>query len=198
MREIEEIRKSIETITQPGGVAPEEGPRAGSDGAAAIRHELKRLRDAIEDTKKEIAAIRHPAAKSDPILTATDQLDAVVEATEGATNTILETVEKIDELTQRARHSTSEKHTSELLGEVSDMVATIFEACNFQDITGQRITKVVNTMKFIEERMNTIVGIWGTEAFGDIQVPEVEEPALDGPQRGDGGISQDDIDKLFD
>ena len=88
---------------------------------------------------------------------------------------------------------------------ISDRVITIFEACNFQDITGQRISKVVGSMKFIEERVTQMAHIWGgLESFNDMEaftMPEREGdeallngPALDGdPMR----TSQDAIDALF-
>ena len=78
----------------------------------------------------------------------------------------------------------------------------MFEACNFQDITGQRITKIVNTFKFVEARINSMIEIWGADAIASVE-PKVTDDGdpdaalLNGPQLGDGGINQDDIDKLF-
>ena len=83
-----------------------------------------------------------------------------------------------------------------------ELIIKIFEACNFQDITGQRITKVVTTVKFIEERVNSMINIWGPESFAEIEVVEApptdpDHDLLSGPQLGNSGVSQDDIDKLF-
>jgi len=80
---------------------------------------------------------------------------------------------------------------------------TIFEHSNFQDITGQRITKVVNTLKFVEERVDKMIDIWGREAFMELIDDDggaVDEDGrlLNGPQQEGAGISQDEIDKLFD
>jgi chemotaxis protein CheZ len=80
----------------------------------------------------------------------------------------------------------------------------VFEACNFQDLTGQRITKVVNTLRFVEERIIKMMEIWGgADKFKDIEV-ELEhrmgdQGLLNGPSLGtDQDIaSQDDIDALF-
>ena len=81
----------------------------------------------------------------------------------------------------------------------------IFEACNFQDLTGQRITKVVATLKFIETHILRMMEIWGgLDAFKDIQAEAIAEREgdarlLNGPKiDGEGGhASQDDIDSLF-
>ena len=88
--------------------------------------------------------------------------------------------------------------------DIQEQVVQIFEACNFQDLTGQRITKIVNTLRFVEERIIRMMDIWGgIESFRDIEV-ELEHrlgdqgllngPALDADE---GIASQDDIDALF-
>ena len=45
---------------------------------------------------------------------------------------------------------------------INDACMRIFEACSFQDITGQRITKVVSTLTYIEERLHGLQDAWGT------------------------------------
>ena len=83
-------------------------------------------------------------------------------------------------------------------------ITQIFEACNFQDLTGQRLTKVVNTMKFIEERLNRIIDIWGREAMDAIEVeaaptgPDNLNRVIDEMPEERVQISQDEIDKMFD
>ena len=77
------------------------------------------------------------------------------------------------------------------------------EAYNFQDITDQRITKVVNTLKFVEERIAAMIEIWGEDDIAEVDpsvTPDSEDDSvpLNGPALGDEGIDQNDIDKLFD
>jgi chemotaxis protein CheZ len=81
----------------------------------------------------------------------------------------------------------------------------IMEACSFQDITGQRITKVVKAIHFIEERIRAVVEEWGAETFIDLPVEnrgEVrmhsQDDLVNGPDSNDTGLNQDDIDALFD
>ena len=93
---------------------------------------------------------------------------------------------------------------------LNDQITAILEACNFQDITGQRITKVVKTVRFIEDRILAMIAIWGAQAFEDLPVRGDEdaeedgdaEPGddalLQGPQLGNEGITQAEIDALFD
>ena len=167
-----------------------------------LKQELQAVRDAIQNTKKEIAAVRHPAQVSDRLLVATDELDAVVAATEQATQTILESAETLDEMAERIKQAATDDFIGKTADEMRELIIKVFEACNFQDITGQRITKVVTTVKFIEERVNAMIAIWGPDSFAEIDVPETphkdpDHDLLSGPQLGDSGVSQEDIDKLF-
>src|SRR5258707_15290454 len=91
-----------------------------------------------------------------------------------------------------------------LVADAQERVIKIFEACNFQDLTGQRITRVVGTLKFIETHILRMMEIWGgLDAFKDIEVEVIAErqgdaALLNGPKvDGDvGHASQDDIDSL--
>jgi chemotaxis protein CheZ len=171
-----------------------------------LRTEVRALARSIHQTKSEIAALRSQDSEEDRLIIVSNELDAVVSSTEGATQSILEAAEKIDSLAETVKAKGSGDpflyHISE---EIADNVVAIFEACNFQDITGQRITKVVNTLKFIEERVNAMVEIWGSESFDGTSKAAPAKPVttgddshlLNGPQLENRGISQDDIDKLF-
>ncbi len=169
-----------------------------------LKTELKIFSTSIEQTKQEIAALRPPQSEDDRLIAVTYELDAIVSATERATNTILETAEKIDTLAGniKAQIGGQDSHLSQLAEDISEAVVNIFESCNFQDITGQRITKVVNTLKYVEERVNAMINIWGEDSFADVEVPvdtrDEDKKLLNGPQLENKGISQDEIDSLFD
>lgn len=136
-----------------------------------LRGELEALRDSIVNTKREIAAVRHPSSSSDRLVVATDELDAVVAATEQATHTILEAAETVDDMADRIKQASKDEFIGRIADEMREVIIKIFEACNFQDITGQRITKVVNTVKFIEEHVDAMIAIWGKDAFAEIAPP---------------------------
>ena len=78
----------------------------------------------------------------------------------------------------------------------------IYEACSFQDITGQRITKVVSTLKAIEAKVVQIAASFGTRRrTGGVPVPEgapsTETGLLNGPQLPAAAMDQADIDRLL-
>ena len=96
-----------------------------------------------------------------------------------------------------------------LLDKIIDNGNTVFEACSFQDITGQRITKVINTLKEIEGRVEKLIEAFGIEiaVFKEAEKqknteeePEKEisdEDLLGGPQHAHEAKSQEEIDALL-
>jgi len=167
-----------------------------------LRGQLYELHNHIEETKREIASIRRPGEEEDRLTTAAMELDAIVETTEQATHKILNATEEIDELVEQLQERSSDVKANEMLTEVSNKTIDILEACNFQDLSGQRTTKVIRTINYLEERIMSMIEIWGEEEFSKIEVEEIEisedEKLLGGPQSEEKAISQDDIDALFD
>ncbi|MEO5336078.1 MAG: protein phosphatase CheZ [Magnetospirillum sp. WYHS-4] len=170
---------------------------------ASLKHQLQEVSEAILTTKKEIAKL-HPLDRSnDRIAAMTDELDAVVDATEGATEVILAASEKIEALTESIRVHASSDDERNAVEDITDQILKIFEACNFQDLTGQRITRVVNTLRFVEERIDTMISALGGEkeiaqVVPEAQAKEGDARLLHGPQSGENRISQSEIDSLFD
>lgn len=195
-----------------GAAAPVQSvpPTAATDDQLdGLRAEVRELSQSIIETKRQIAALRNREKSPDRLLCANDELDAVVQATEGATEIILTAAEEIDAIAARLRSSVKLAGDLAALEEISDRTIRIFEACNFQDITGQRISKVVNTMKFVESRVERMIEIFGgPDSFAGVEPPEdtptPADPDADAhllhgpPLAADRPISQEDIDKLFD
>jgi chemotaxis protein CheZ len=173
--------------------------------ALRLKVELDSIYEAINRTKKEIATLRYAGAQGQEITRVTDELGAIVLGTETATNSILAAAEKIDDLSSNLSSRLS-GGDQEIAREIVEQVIGIFEACNFQDITGQRISKVVNAMRFVEERVHHMIDIWGgMESFKDVETiddsrRQGEAALLNGPALAtDKGVtSQDAIDALFD
>ena len=167
-----------------------------------LKDELVGLFQYVSRVRHEIAAISRPADEDHALNSMGDQLDAIVGATEEATNTIMESVEQSTELLASIRNDVSEEH-QKVIDQAIDWSNNIFEACSFQDITGQRVSKVMKSIIYVEKRVNALIGIWGKEELDKIQVMiETEktddEKLLHGPQLEGKGISQDEIDSLFD
>jgi len=171
-----------------------------------ITDELLVIHDAINRTKQEIATVHISGFQSEESSRVRHELDAVVTGTEQATQTILGMVEDIDQLASTLIETAKDDAEREIGRAIQERVVHVFEACNFQDITGQRISKVVTAWKFIESHIARMMEIWGgVDAFKNF-VPEAtrsrdsdDTQLLNGPKlEGDEGhVSQDDIDALF-
>jgi chemotaxis protein CheZ len=186
--------------TAESGVAADEG---ALDPDVAVRIEIARMVRMIGQAKSEIAQIKHPVADTNRIEDARSELDAIVQDTANATEEILAQAEaQMDLLTRLAGAIAGDSEAEALCAQVETASIKIMEACNFQDLTGQRTSKVISTLRHIEERIVAMIGIWGIEAFEELPIPEDEiegdEALLNGPARAGEGISQADIDALFD
>ncbi len=172
--------------------------------AKKLRVEIDEIYQAIDQTKREIATIHEGSISGDRMTTVTGELDQIVLGTEQATEAILSAAEDIEgHASDLAASLKGAEH--DMANDIREKVVLLFEACNFQDLTGQRITKVVNTLKFIEDRIERMMGIWGgIDAFSDIEADlpqrEGDQALLHGPGHQDDPdrIAQDDIDALFD
>ena len=166
-----------------------------------LKKEMVGLFGHLQRIRKELAALSPPGAE-DHFGSMSEQLDAIIDSTEGATNTIMESCEGIDTLMGEARGLSTDPAMTTVIDGVTDRVNAIFEACSFQDITGQRISKVVNSLKFVEERINAIVLTWGREELTKVVVEIKEEPDeykryLHGPQLPGQGIDQAKVDEML-
>ena len=140
-----------------------------------------------------MAALRHPLASEDRFQQASEELGAVVNATEIATNTIITCTEEIEEIIHELRAQLPEGYQSSRVNDMNEAVVKIFEACNFQDLTGQRITKVVRALSFIEERVEAMMGVWNKREFETMPLPPgmaAKEGDLEPTRAKQGGSGQ--------
>ncbi|HYC02926.1 MAG TPA: protein phosphatase CheZ [Azospirillaceae bacterium] len=165
-----------------------------------MRQELQQLSAHIEQTKTEIAQLVPKDSANSRILAATSELDAIVTATERATSDILSAAEAIQATIEKLAR-TGLPEVIELATEIENHCMAILMACSFQDITGQRTTKVVNTLRYIEHRVAAMIGIWGVEGQADGLMPtkpgdtRPDAHLLNGPALEQ--VHQTDIDAMF-
>ena len=169
-----------------------------------LHKEVIKIADYFTKTLNEISSINPEVDEEDDdsnlpqnISGANIELSAVVEATENATNTILDAADAIQDSLGKIEGNDEAKQ------EIENSITEIFGASNFQDITGQRINKVVKLLEYMEGKIQSL------KTFMEEQdkigaLDEVDEQFKDkrpdadlmsGPQLD--APSQDDIDKLF-
>jgi chemotaxis protein CheZ len=165
--------------------------------------EVEELGRTISRAREEVAALGVDDITDSHIPAASDELEAVVSHTATATDRILAVCETLDELadglTKRGGPSRGDAATA-----LRAATTEVYESCSFQDITGQRISKVVGALQAIDAKVARIM-----DSFGDRRrspdlrraEPRVTEPRpedlLNGPQLPGAAMDQSDIDQLL-
>jgi chemotaxis protein CheZ len=156
---------------------------------------LQYLSDYIRTTRGEIAAMRSTDGTLVDLPKASDELEEVVVETARATNTIMSVAEEMEEISREV--------DPPLAKQLMDAATRIYEACTFQDITGQRINKIVRAVQHIDQKIALLSKVCGMEfdraiaADGADARERGDEALLNGPQVAATAQSQDDIDRLF-
>lgn len=171
--------------------------------AKLLEENLQALFTYVQRVRQEIASLNRGGDGKDKFVTMGEQLDGIVEATMDATEIIMAAVETNANLVHEMRDLATDDKQIVLLDKLLSNQNTVFEACAFQDLTGQRITKIIKSVTYVEERVNALREVWGREEIDKAQTDVIDdrtedEKLLHGPQTKTEAISQDDIDKLFD
>lgn len=165
-----------------------------------LRRELETMASSIAQTRKEIASIKPEGPSNNRIVTATEELDFVLKSTEQATADILTSAERVQEIANELK---AKGVNDPLCDELEMQGTTLMMACSFQDLTGQRMSKVVNTLRYLETRVNAMIEIWGITDEDAKQLVDnhldskPDAHLLNGPAREGEGVAQDDVDRLL-
>jgi len=202
MTELMALRALLDQQTQPRRATSETG-RTEIILAHELKSELDLIHEAIRRTKQDIGGLETGVFLGPQMARVGRELDAVIAGTEQATQNILKSAEDIDQIANTLSSLLKGGYAQGLAQDMRDHVVRIFEACNFQDLTGQRIGKVVATLKFIEDHINRMLVIWRNIEHVSPAAPSDPSPEgklLNGPKLADdvGHSSQADIDVIFD
>lgn len=144
----------------------------------------------IDRMKGDIGRMRQGEPGRCDLSSATDELDAVVSDSATAAGTILEAAEAMEDVAGRCDAADRAK--------LQAAAAHIYEACSFQDLSGQRITKVVRALRQVESGLQLLLRTFGgphpEPANG---APKGDAALLNGPQLPSKAQSQDEIDALL-
>ncbi|NKB58800.1 MAG: hypothetical protein GKS00_20920 [Alphaproteobacteria bacterium] len=169
-----------------------------------LRSEIFNLFKYIQSLRTEIVQMNCRMDERTHFQSVSEHLDEIVTSTEQETDNILEQIEEIDTFVEEIRASGAVGRVHLLCDQITEKTMAAIESCTFQDITGQRVNRIVKSMQFVEERVNAMVDLWGRDdiealrqEFGEEDTRDGDEALLNGPQLPGESISQDDIDKLF-
>jgi hypothetical protein len=169
------------------------GERVAQD-VERLRNHLREMSTAITRTKSEIATIHAVEQEHSHLFAASEALDAITRTTEQATSDILAAAEHIQESAWTLREDGADP---QLCDDLDRRATEIYTACSFQDLTAQRIAKIIQTLRYLEGRINTMIAIWD-QTEGSLQPPEAAQPAT-GPagELEHLDLSQSDIDSVI-
>lgn len=159
----------------------------------SVYGEFRYIATYIARTRQEISALRPNDISGERIPSAGAELEAIVRHTEAATHTIMEAAEAI--------MIADPTDADAFKAVVDEKVMDIFQACSFQDITGQRVQKIVETLRHIEQRVERFAKVMGVQdaALEEEDPREIRRKnlLLNGPSLNGPEVGQDTIDSLF-
>jgi chemotaxis protein CheZ len=169
-----------------------------------LRRELDVMHGAVSRNKRELAALLRTKGDEPRLERAAEELTATIAGMESATDNILKAAEAIDESVKALAAVLKNDYEHGVAHDIQDQVVRIFEACNFQDLTGQRIAKAMATLRFIEEHVAGMIEAW--DNIDQTRAPKPPGPdhtlgrkLANGPKlEGESGhATQRDIDLIF-
>jgi chemotaxis protein CheZ len=201
-----EFASALRALVEPQAASGREATervRTEIAEAQAYKAELVAIHDAIGHTAADMAALVAGAKNGGQVSRASRELAAIVTGTERATQAILQAAEEIDQSAHALSSALERGHEQGLAHDIQERVVRIFEVCNFQDLTGQRVSNVVTTLKYIEERISRLFEIWQrVEHFKPAAADGDDGNGrrfLNGPKLSDDGghSTQSEIDRIF-
>lgn len=160
----------------------------------SIHEEFLYIADYISKTRDEISMLRPNDIREQRIPVAGAELEAVVTDTEKATEAIMAEAETL----LAAEPDDLESYKAD----VDAAMMRIIESCSFQDLSGQRVSKVVDSLKHVEKRVSRFAATMGV-ADADADEDETAEAErrkklhLNGPALGGPETKQDEIDEMI-
>ena len=170
--------------------------KVDKNNRAGLIQQLEQLTAYVHKVGRDLAAIGPSKIRDSHIPHANDQLGAVVEATEVAANQIMDACDTLQAVGTEIGGDQARR--------IADAVTTIYEACGFQDLTGQRIVTVRQTLGVIEGKLGDLMAMLGISSdahhedeHDDADLAVSKDSLLNGPQLPGQAIDQSAIDALL-
>lgn len=206
----EQVRELVAAVKEMFG---QQGQAVSQASNEKLYHELGELAKYINNAKKELQQVKSSNLAEEHLPSATNQLDAIVQMTEQATGRIMDECDRLtmfhNDMRERLINMDPPLDPEALAGiddalnEAATSVTHVFEACNFQDITVQRVQKVIRALQEIERQVLRMVVVFGLmenkNNLDEETAAELREDAelLNGPQLNGQGLEQDEIDSIL-
>lgn len=174
------VQSAAPAPTQP----PESNPFA---------EELVVLREMIARSERELATLRNGA----PLPRMQNELAAAIGDMDHGTHRVLRCAEALDESARALCATLKDDYKRGLAQDILEQASHIYEACNFQDLAGQRINKAIAALKIAEQQLIRLYDLWG--GLKQVSALPAPDKLVNGPKlEGDNGhADQSEIDRMF-
>jgi chemotaxis regulatin CheY-phosphate phosphatase CheZ len=159
-----------------------------------LRNHLREMATAITRTKAEIATIHAIEQEHSQLFAASEALDAITRTTEQATSDILAAAEHIQESAWTLREDGADP---KLCNDLDRRATEIYTACSFQDLTAQRIGKIIQTLRYLEGRINAMIAIWDQTEGAVLTQEDPDGPPARRSEIPAIDLTQSDIDDVI-
>ena len=162
------------------------------------------LRGRMTHIRRELAALNAANGRTDLFQSTQDQLDALGGEIAEATERMMAACEGIQDAADAIGAKTNHRGIKAQLKKITAGTGDIFEACSFQDLTGQRIGKITRIVAAFQTGFHAVTRLAAGKGVGKIKnrhyaIDRVDGGiTLEGPQINGPAVSQTDIDSLFD
>lgn len=168
------------------------GDRPAAGSATHARDDVLRLRQMLQHARQELAATTQARLQR-----MADELESVRRDTGSATHTVLGAIEQIDDMAKTLAAAVKTEQHRALAQDIQEQATRIYEACNFQDIAGQRIANALLAIDAVESQLARVAAALDDRVTAQPTMQRhalVNGPRLDGDR---GHVSQEDVDAIF-
>ena len=165
---------------------------AGERRAAAPEH------DGTASLRRSLAALVVDA-DGRRLTRAAAELGAAIETIEKAAQIVLSGAESIDDGARALAAAETTADGRRLARDLQARVQHIYEACNFQDLAGQRISKVIELLADLDHELTRVVADATPAMAPEGALPKNADDLMNGPRLdgAPGHVTQTDVDALF-
>ena len=125
-----------------------------------LYHDMQQMRRAMNETRKAVAAVK-PGERHHNAETGPDALAAVAEAAERAAGDIAKAAERLQEIGETLRAAGAD---TDLCDEIETHASGIFMASAYHEMTGKRISLIVEALAEMENHIERVISHWEDEA----------------------------------
>lgn len=185
----------VEQMLVPSRARRTDARQAPAAAPVDMSHDYALVRDTIKRSEDRLASLYHDTR----LPRMREELGAAISGMADATQKILGSAEAIDEKARALASLLKTEYERGVSQDILDLVTRIYEASNFQDIAGQRISKAMAALTVIEQHIAQLCDIWGGAADSSPAESAADGALLNGPKlRSDSGhADQADIDRMF-